>query len=113
MSRFVLTDHVVERYVKRYEPQTTFARARERLRSPFIKRLMVVDNLPRTLITTQNPAVFDYLPLRSPHEVRERVLVVRYGAVANISEDEADGIWQAYEAGVQYVGEIFRTWGIW
>ena len=71
------------------------------------------DGLGLSIIATMNPIVFDNLSFASAEDVRSHVLLVQNDELANMTEDQAKEVFRAYEAGVQYVSEIFRTQGIW
>lgn len=64
-------------------------------------------------ISTQNPFVFDCLSFESEEDVRSKLLIINKGQLQNLSKDNANMFWQAYNAGIQHVSEILRTQGIW
>lgn len=67
----------------------------------------------RRIIATQNPSVLDCLVFESAEDLRSRVLVVREGEVVHMTVKEMEMLWDAWEAGIESVGQILRTRGLW
>lgn len=81
------------------------------------------------IISTQNPLVFDYLPIESAVQARELFVLCRQDnsrtwtaaeqrvmsdtLVRQMTEDEAEAFWSAYAVGIQPVSEVLRTQGLW
>lgn len=65
------------------------------------------------IVATQNPSVLDNLIFTSAKDARQRLLIVRDGEVQNITEDEAQTVWEAWEAGIEHVSEILIAQGLW
>jgi len=72
-------------------------------------------------LTSQNPLLLDYIPLRSPEEIRKTFSQCRAEFVdgrtrfvwANLAADDAEEIFKDRVVGVQQVGEILRVRGLW
>lgn len=75
----------------------------------------------QAFLTSQNPLLLDYLTFASPEEARTSFIVCRTEAVGdreemvwrNLTDDEAEMFFNAYRVGVEHVGEILRTRGLW
>jgi hypothetical protein len=75
----------------------------------------------QAFLTSQNPLLFDYLQLQSSADVRDKFVLCncdREGGNhhidwARMSESEATMVFDAYEAGIEHVGQILRTRGLW
>lgn len=75
----------------------------------------------QAFLTSQNPLLLDYMSFESAEQVKSSFILCRTEVVndreeliwSNMSDDEADMFFRAYQTGVQYVGEILRTRGLW
>lgn len=76
----------------------------------------------QTFLTSSNPLLFDHMTFTSIEDAQEAVIVCRaqedatgrpVWAWQNLSEEDAWGFFGAYQAGIQHVGDILRTRGIW
>lgn len=71
----------------------------------------------QAFLTSQNPLLLDYLEFDSAEDVRRRIVQCRAveggWAWGHMSEEEADGFFRSYEVGIQHVGELLRTKGLW
>lgn len=75
----------------------------------------------QAFLTSQNPLLFDYLPLASPEEVRSSFVLCRSeprdgrpGWVwENMSEEDAAELFAAHEVGIEHVSEILQSRGLW
>ncbi len=67
----------------------------------------------RIFINTQNPSVFDRLYYSSAEDVRSRILLADDVDFKFLTNEQAEEVWRSWEAGIQYVSEIFRTQGLW
>lgn len=76
----------------------------------------------QSFLTSQNPLLLDFLTFASTDEVEKTFIQcsrekseggrakMRW---ANLSREHAESFYRAYEAGVQHVGDILRTKGLW
>ncbi len=75
----------------------------------------------QAFLTSQNPLLLDYLPFESAEQAQRRFVqcrieehdgreLMRWG---NMSSEDADRFFRAYQAGIQHVSEILRTKGLW
>lgn len=72
-------------------------------------------------LTSQNPLLLDYLGFESAEEVRSSFILCRLEQQAgrevmrwfNMTQEEAEGFFSAYQVGIQHVSEILRTRGLW
>ncbi|MCY3020272.1 MAG: AAA family ATPase [Planctomycetota bacterium] len=75
----------------------------------------------QAFLTSQNPLLLDYVPLESAKQAERRFVVCRLVEHdgqqrmkwENISPEEAAQLYEAYGVGIQQVGEILRTSGLW
>lgn len=75
----------------------------------------------QAFLTSQNPLLLDYLTFDSAEQVRSSFVVcqteLRDGRERmiwrNFTDDEADMFYNAYRVGIEHVGEILRTRGLW
>jgi len=75
----------------------------------------------QAFLTSQNPLLFDYLPLASPEEVRSSFVLCRSEprdgrpgwAWENMSEEDAAELFAAHEVGIEHVSEILQSRGLW
>ena len=75
----------------------------------------------QAFLTSQNPLLLDYLSFESVEQVKDSIIVCRTEIVdgkeemvwRNLTEDEADMFFSAYRVGIEHVGEILRTRGLW
>lgn len=68
-------------------------------------------------LATQNPLLLDHVPFSSTRDARARLIQCTTEddqmVWSNLSEDDGEVFYAAYEAGIQHVGEILRTKGLW
>lgn len=75
----------------------------------------------QAFLTSQNPLLLDYLYFDNVQQVKESFILCRTEADGdrdrmiwrNMTDDEATMFYEAYKVGLQYVGEILRTRGLW
>ena len=75
----------------------------------------------QAFLTSQNPLLLDYLVFESVEQVKETFILCRTEPDGdrdrmiwrNMNDDEADMFYSAYKVGVEHVGEILRTRGLW
>lgn len=75
----------------------------------------------QAFLTSQNPLLFDYVEFDSVEQVRSRFITCRiergddreYMVWENMSEDDATRFFDAYQAGIEHVGDILITRGMW
>jgi hypothetical protein len=75
----------------------------------------------QAFLTSQNPLLVDYLGFDSVEQVRSSFILcrseVRDGREtlvwSNMTEEDAQGFFSAYQVGIQHVSEILRTRGLW
>lgn len=75
----------------------------------------------QSFLTSQNPLLLDFLFFSSAEQVRKSFILCqkedRDGRSTmvpeNLSEEDADAFYRAYETEVQHVSEILRTKGLW
>ena len=72
----------------------------------------------QAFLTSQNPLLLDHLSFESAEEVQRRFVLCdrdENGSWVwrNMDLDAADAFYRAYEVGLQHVGEILRTSGLW
>jgi hypothetical protein len=75
----------------------------------------------QAFLTSQNPLLLDALPISSEAEVAQTFircrLEVKEGRGTwvwqNLAEEDARDLWQAYEVGLQGIGELLRSRGLW
>ena len=75
----------------------------------------------QAFLTSQNPLLLDYLAFDSALQVKSSFVVcqteLRDGRERmiwrNFTDDEADMFYSAYRVGIEHVGEILRTRGLW
>lgn len=75
----------------------------------------------QAFLTSQNPLLLDFLRFESIEEVRHTFIVCeRAGSTAdaqliwrNLTEDEAESFFLAYQTGIQRVSDILLTKGLW
>jgi energy-coupling factor transporter ATP-binding protein EcfA2 len=75
----------------------------------------------QAFLTSQNPLLLDHLWFESIEQVKETFIVCRTEVVGdreqmiwrNLTDDEADMFYSAYRVGIEHVGEILRTRGLW
>jgi hypothetical protein len=75
----------------------------------------------QAFLTSQNPLLLDYLYFDNVEQVKESFILCRTEADGdrdrmiwrNLTDDEAAMFYEAYKVGLQYVGEILRTRGLW
>lgn len=75
----------------------------------------------QAFLTSQNPLLLDYLTFDSVEHVKSSFVVcqteLREGRERmiwrNFNDDEADMFYGAYRVGIEHVGEILRTRGLW
>jgi energy-coupling factor transporter ATP-binding protein EcfA2 len=83
----------------------------------WIERCVEVIDGRQKFLTSQNPLLLDHLKFSSATEVRERFITCesKDGAMTwnNLSSKQADGFFDSYLQGIQYVGEILRAQRLW
>jgi energy-coupling factor transporter ATP-binding protein EcfA2 len=72
----------------------------------------------QAFLTSQNPLLLDHLSFESAEEVQRRFILCDSDEGGNwiwrnMDIDTADAFYRAYEVGLQHVGEILRTSGLW
>lgn len=75
----------------------------------------------QAFLTSQNPLLFDYVEFDSVEQVRSRFITCRLEQVdgreqmvwENMSEEDATRFFDAYQAGIEHVGDILITRGMW
>jgi ABC-type lipoprotein export system ATPase subunit len=75
----------------------------------------------QAFLTSQNPLLLDYLTFESVEQVKDSIILCRTEIVdgkeemvwRNLTADEADMFFSAYRVGIEHVGEILRTRGLW
>jgi energy-coupling factor transporter ATP-binding protein EcfA2 len=75
----------------------------------------------QAFLTSQNPLLLDYLSFDSIEQVKETFILCRPRNDGsrkrmiwrNMTDDEADMFYRAYKVGIEHVGEILRTRGLW
>jgi energy-coupling factor transporter ATP-binding protein EcfA2 len=75
----------------------------------------------QAFLTSQNPLLLDYLWFESAEEVRSSFVLCRAElnegreqlVWENMSEQEAEGFFSAYQVKIQHVGELLRTRRLW
>ncbi|WP_158626467.1 AAA family ATPase [Corallococcus sp. AB049A] len=75
----------------------------------------------QAFLTSQNPLLLDYLSFETAEEVQSCFVHCRSEAQEdrtqvtweNMSSEEAQGFFDAYQVGIQHVSEILRTRGLW
>lgn len=81
---------------------------------------LIMDELGdrQAFLSSQNPLLFDYLTFSSPEDVSRSFIMCELDddqrmVWRNMAEDDAASFYTAYEVGIQHVGEILRTKGLW
>jgi energy-coupling factor transporter ATP-binding protein EcfA2 len=75
----------------------------------------------QAFLTSQNPLLLDYLGFETAEEVRSSFVLCRSELQGereqlrweNMTPEDAEGFFQAYQVGIQHVSEILRTRGLW
>ncbi|MBN9681785.1 MULTISPECIES: AAA family ATPase [unclassified Corallococcus] len=75
----------------------------------------------QAFLTSQNPLLLDYLSFETAKEVQSSFVLCRNVTQdertqltwENMSAEEAQGFFDAYQVGIQHVSEILRTRGLW
>ncbi|WP_224244073.1 AAA family ATPase [Hyalangium gracile] len=75
----------------------------------------------QSFLTSQNPLLLDYLGFESADEVRSSFVLCRSEQQGereilrweNMTAEDAEGFFSAYQVGIQHVSEILRTRGLW
>jgi energy-coupling factor transporter ATP-binding protein EcfA2 len=91
------------------------------LHHAWIKECMEAIGERQAFLTSQNPLLLDYLFFTSVKEVKESFILCRVEPVGdsekmiwrNLTDDEAAMFYSAYKVGIEHVGEILRTRGLW
>jgi energy-coupling factor transporter ATP-binding protein EcfA2 len=91
------------------------------LHHAWIKECMEAIGERQAFLTSQNPLLLDYLFFTSVQEVKESFILCRIEPVGdsekmiwrNLTDDEAAMFYSAYKVGIEHVGEILRTRGLW
>lgn len=91
------------------------------LHHAWIKECMEAIDERQAFLTSQNPLLLDYLFFESVDQVKESFILCRTEPVGdsekmiwrNLTDDEAAMFYSAYKVGIEHVGEILRTRGLW
>ncbi|XXX72279.1 AAA family ATPase [Sorangium sp. So ce134] len=91
------------------------------LHHAWIEECMTAIGDRQAFLTSQNPLLLDYLTFESAEQVKESFILCRNQADGdrermiwrNMTDDEADMFYSAYQVGIEHVGEILRTRGLW
>ncbi|WP_437720230.1 AAA family ATPase [Sorangium sp. So ce861] len=91
------------------------------LHHAWIEECMTAIGDRQAFLTSQNPLLLDYLTFESAEQVKESFILCRNQADGdrermiwrNMTDDEADMFYRAYQVGIEHVGEILRTRGLW
>ncbi len=91
------------------------------LHHAWIKECMEAIGDRQAFLTSQNPLLLDYLFFDSVEQVKESFILCRTEPVGdsekmiwrNLTDDEAAMFYSAYKVGIEHVGEILRTRGLW
>jgi energy-coupling factor transporter ATP-binding protein EcfA2 len=75
----------------------------------------------QSFLTSQNPLLLDYLGFESAEEVRSSFVLCRTElhdgreqmVWENMTAEDAEGFFKAYQVGIQHVSELLRTRGLW
>jgi hypothetical protein len=75
----------------------------------------------QAFLTSQNPLLLDYIPIASADEVRRSFVLCRGepregrpGWIwENMSQEDAEELFSAYQVGVEHVSEILQSRGLW
>lgn len=75
----------------------------------------------QAFLSSQNPLLLNALEFESPEDVKRTFVICRpafidgkeYMSWRHPTDDEAREFWDAYEVGIQYVGEILESQGLW
>lgn len=75
----------------------------------------------QAFLTSQNPLLLDYIPITSADEARKSFVLCRGepregrpGWIwENMTEDDAQELFSAYEVGIEHVSEILQSRGLW
>ncbi|MBN9681142.1 ATP-binding protein [Corallococcus sp. NCSPR001] len=75
----------------------------------------------QAILTSQNPLLLDFLRFESIEEVRNTFIICKRAESAtdaqliwrNLTEDEAESFFLAYQTGIQRVSDILLTKGLW
>lgn len=75
----------------------------------------------QAFLTSQNPLLFDYVEFDSVEQVRSRFITCRledgggrtHMVWENMSEPDAERFFAAYQTGIEHVGDILITRGMW
>lgn len=88
------------------------------LHHAWIEVLMAKIGDRQTFLSSQNPLLLDYMEFDSAEEVSRSFVLCELDehdhlVWRNMSVEEASSFYSAYEVGIQHVGEILRTKGLW
>lgn len=75
----------------------------------------------QAFLTSQNPLLLDYLSFESAEEVRSSFVLCRTEfhegreqmVWENMTEEDSEGFFKAYQVAIQHVSELLRTRGLW
>jgi energy-coupling factor transporter ATP-binding protein EcfA2 len=75
----------------------------------------------QAFLTSQNPLLFEYLPLRTATEAKSRFILCEREPAGEtwqwhwhgMDDEQAEQLFDAYAAGIEDVGQILRTRGLW
>jgi hypothetical protein len=75
----------------------------------------------QAFLTSQNPLLLDYLSFESAEEVRSSFVLCRTELQGdheqmvweNMTAEDSEGFFNAYQVAIQHVSELLRTRGLW
>jgi ABC-type lipoprotein export system ATPase subunit len=72
----------------------------------------------QSFLTSQNPVLLDFLTFTSVEETKNRMIRCEHGDSGeliwrNLTDEEANDFFISYQTGMQHVGEIMLTQGLW
>jgi energy-coupling factor transporter ATP-binding protein EcfA2 len=88
------------------------------LHHEWIEEIMQKIGNRQTFLSSQNPLLLDYMEFASVDDVTSSFVLCELDESEqmvwrNMSAEEAKSFYSAYEVGIQHVGEILRTKGLW
>jgi energy-coupling factor transporter ATP-binding protein EcfA2 len=88
------------------------------LHHEWIEEIMQRIGARQTFLSSQNPLLLDYMEFASADDVGRSFVLCELDELdrlvwRNMSAEEATSFYSAYEVGIQHVGEILRTKGLW
>ena len=72
----------------------------------------------QAFLSSQNPLLFDFIPLESAEDVASRFIICELDEQhrfvwRNMTEADATELYETHKAGLQHTSEILRTRGYW